>query len=96
MTCSALPLSLPATGGQILFLPPIERLIGESASLVLGRLLPLFLGLIPAAHSPLPFLAGIAMVENADQENCPLSLGSMFEACKGLGIYEGRVEDAAG
>lgn len=63
---------------------------------MLGRLLPLLLGVIPAARSPLPFQAGIARVENADQENCHLSLGSMPEACKGLGVYEGRVEDAVG
>lgn len=45
---------------------------------------------------PLPFQEGIARVEKADQERYHLSLGSMPEACKGLGVYEGRVESAVG
>lgn len=58
--------------------------------------LPLLLGLIPAAGSPLPVQADIARVgkKKPDEENSHLSLGSMPEACKGLGVYEGGVESA--
>lgn len=70
-------------------------LLGCCADSGMGHL-PLLPGLIPAAGSPLPFQEGIARVENADQENCHLSLGSMPKACKGLGVYEGRVASAVG